>query len=291
MIMKDQATNLRILAGENRHYFPAAYGNSGQQTILVISGKGGVGKSFLSLYLAQALSNIGERVLLVDSNLQNPSLHILTNTDTAYPLNYWLGENRIVDEDAVVTLRKELDLLPNTAAFNGIHNNPEENAGFLLELLSPLASNYSYVVLDTQTALSQWNLTLLQNADMGLLVSITDPTSVIDTYTFIKASLQYLSQPNFRLIVNQVIGEETGMEAHHNLNLALRHFIDYEVELLGLIPFDMEVKRAGIEQKPLWQHTRHSEAINRIEKLAGLIKSVNTPKSQLYQNYKQEAQI
>jgi len=53
-----------------------------QKRIVVVSGKGGVGKSFFSLHLAYALKSQNEKVLLIDSNLQNPSLHILTNSDT-----------------------------------------------------------------------------------------------------------------------------------------------------------------------------------------------------------------
>ncbi len=270
MIMKDQATNLRILTGRQRSSFPGTF-NGDRQTLLVVSGKGGVGKSFFSLHLAQALAGLGERVLLVDSNLQNPNLHVLTNTDPQYPLVYWLSENRPIQKEAVVRLWNNLDLLANTPQDNPQYGRFLENSQLFMELLSPLCESYDSVVIDTQTALGEWNVSLLKEADLGVLLSISDPTSVIDTYTYIKASLPYLQQPNLKLVVNQVIGEKTGLEAHQNLNLALKNFLDFEIELLGIVPFDMEVKRAGLEQKPVWEFSRRSGALREIQKMASAL--------------------
>lgn len=284
--MKDQAANLRVLAEEKQGSSLAA--EAGRQGILVVlSGKGGVGKSFLSLHIAQALTNTGGRVLLVDSNRQSPNLHVLTNTDPAYPIDYWMKNYLTIDERALISLQENLDLLANVAHTRESGFNFPENAHYFLELFRPLAEGYNYIVMDTQTGLNQWNLNLLQTADLGLLVSIADPTSVIDTYMFIKASLPYLQRPNLQLIVNQVLGEKAGIEAHQNLNLALNHFLNYQIELLGTLPFDMDVREAGIEQKPLWEKTRRGQTIREIEKIARAIldfeKDEMTQKTTTYQ--------
>ncbi|GAB4364628.1 MAG: hypothetical protein Kow0042_03360 [Calditrichia bacterium] len=264
--MNDQATNLRLLAAYQqplRSEMGTPY-----QTIMVTGGKGGVGKSSLSLYLSYELARAGERVLLVDSNLQNPNLHILTNCDPAYPVCYWLKENAVFEESALISLGDNLDLIGNKAVDKNHQSYYQEDGLLYLELLQPLASRYDYVVLDTQTGLSRWNLTLLMNADLCLLVTVSDPTSIIDTYTVIKAALPHLNEPNFRLIVNQVIDTKVGSEAHMNLNAALNHFLNYEVELLSLIPFDLDLMKAAVEQKPLWQMVRNSRMLKQVRKVA-----------------------
>jgi flagellar biosynthesis protein FlhG len=276
--MKDQATNLRMLAGRQPVF--DFQDSPWSRMIVITSGKGGVGKSFLSLHLAYALAGMNKKVLLVDSNMLNPALHILSNTDAAQPISFWMKESLPIENSAKIPLAENLDLLANTAPQEGVFSYVQENANLFMELLAPIAASYDYLVMDTQTGLGDWNLSLLQQANMCLQLSITDPTSVIDTYTFIKAALPYLPDPNIKIVVNQVIGEKTGLEAHQNLNMALSHFLNFEVDLISMIPFDMEVKRAAMAQAPLWKISRTSEALLRIGQLADKIASIQTGENQ-----------
>lgn len=266
----DQATSLRSLAMERQNQLTLG-ASIPPRMLVVASGKGGVGKSFFSLHLAHALSASGERVLLVDGNLHNPGLHILTNTDPEFSLNYWISQAQPVEEKALIPLCENLDLVANSAPLSESAHYPGDVSDQLIELLAPLTTGYTYIIWDTQTGLTQRNLALLREADVNILLSITDPTSIIDTYTFIKAAMPYLSQPQFRLVINQFVGQKTGMEAYQNLNLALKHFLEYQIDLLGLIPFDMEVKRASLEQKPLWKFTRRSPALREIQKISSFL--------------------
>ncbi|MFZ0391266.1 MAG: P-loop NTPase [Calditrichia bacterium] len=289
MIRKDQASSLRLLTGSRQRKADSHPNHFPQQMMLVVSGKGGVGKSFFSLHLAQALSARQERVLLVDSNLMSPNLHVLTNKDPRYPLHHFLQHGRPFGKEALVPLQENLDLLGNHAA--GSSEPHIANAPYFVELLQPLATRYDYVVMDTQTGLNEWNLSLLQYADLSLLMSITDPTSVIDTYTFIKASLPYLATPRFQLVVNQVIGESSGLEAHNNLNAALSHFLNYRVDLLGMLPLDMEIKRSAVEQKPLWDVSRNSPVIRTIQEMAKTVRNLLLKKKSCYNTQYQEANV
>jgi len=270
--MKDQASNLRILMHEKNHQRQVPFLTE-QKRIVVVSGKGGVGKSFFSLHLAYALKSQNEKVLLIDSNLQNPSLHILTNSDPIYPVNHWIAEAIPIDETALIPLDKNLDLLGNNASSRPQKRYFQGNANIFLEVLTPLASRYNYIVVDTQTGLGEWNLSLMDWADVSFLLSITDPTSVIDTYTLTKAVLHYLTDTRLELVINQVIDKKSGLEAYHNLNLALQHFLDFKIELASIIPFETEIREACIEQKPLWERNKTTRAMREIKKLAQTFKS------------------
>lgn len=269
-MLSDQATSLRFLADQQRDEETGSRKNR-RQMIIVTGGKGGVGKSFVSLHLSQALASTGKKVLLVDSNMRNPSLHILTNTDPVFPLRYWMEEARSVEQSGFIEISRNLDLLPNTPPDRQRKNRFPEDANMFLELLNPLAGGYDFLILDTETGLNTWNLSLILQAELTVLVSISDPTSVIDTYTFIKASFPHLSQPHFTLVINQVIEEKSGFEAYTNLNQALNHFLEYRIELLSLIPFDLKVKRAGLAQEPLWQFSGNSKVLQSIRQMAGRI--------------------
>ena len=266
-MLKDQATNLRFLADRQRDD-GERYRRNSQQMVIVTGGKGGVGKSFVSLHLSHALAGTGKKVLLVDSNLRNPSLHILTNTDPLFPLNYWIEEAIPIERTGLIEIGQNLDFLPNIPPHRHRKNRFREDANMFLELLEPLCGEYDYLILDTETGLNTWNLSLILQAGLTVLVSISDPTSVIDTYTFIKASFPHLRKPHFALVVNQVIEEKSGFEAYTNLNQALNNFLDYRIELLSLIPFDLKVKRAGLAQQPLWQFSKNSKVLPSIQKMA-----------------------
>jgi flagellar biosynthesis protein FlhG len=267
--LTDQASNLRSLVKGSRLDLL----NRKSHIIAVTSGKGGVGKSFLALHLAHALASAAANVLIVDANLKNPALHTLTNCDPVYPIHYWLTENLAVNEKALIHLNQNIDLLGNNNTFDFKNSFLQENGHIFLELLKPLALKYVYIILDLETGLNQWNLSLLSEADLCLLVTITDPTSVIDTYMMLKATHSYFSSSKYGLIVNQILKQENGVEAHKNLNLALNHFLNFQIELLSLIPFEMDVRKSVREQKTLWEINPNSKVIRFIRDLASLIPS------------------
>lgn len=274
--MTDQAANLRILAEGHKKDLESV--EKKYRTIVVVSGKGGVGKSFLSLNLAFALGDLGAGVLLVDANLQNPGLHILTNTDPVYPINYWVAESVTVEQSAIISLNQNVDFLGNSLTIRNHKRYLQENANIFMELLMPLASQYDYLILDQQTGLGQWNLSLLIQADLCLMVTITDPTSVIDTYTMLKATTPYFPVSKYRLVINQNLKEEEGRTAHNNLNLALNHFLNQKIDLLEMIPFDPQVRYSFDRQKALWEVGRRSDALKKIQNIAKSIRSHFTEK-------------
>lgn len=239
--------------------------------ILVMSGVVGVGKSFISLNLAYALARLKENVLLVDLDFQNPTLHLNTNQIPDFPINYWIKNNRIIEDKAVIPIYHNLDLLANVVDEFGDQNPAIPEVDQFFRLLGPLTKGYGFVVFDTHTGINELNLDLLQASDCVIFVSSTDPTSIIDTYTIIKASYPYLSRSDIQLILNQVFEKNASNEAHHNLNYALNNFLDCEINLLGAIPLDDSVKCAKIERKPHWFISDNSKALKEIQKIAEIL--------------------
>ncbi len=270
LIMKDQNQFiLRSPAGDYTN-LPRSKKNCNIK-ILVMSGVVGVGKSFISLNLAFALARLNENVLLVDLDLQNPTLHLNTNQIPDFPINYWIKNNRIIENKAVIPIYHNLDLLANVVDEFGDQNLASPGVEQLFRLLGPLIKEYGFVVFDTHTGINELNLDLLQASDCVIFVSSTDPISIIDTYTIIKASYPYLSRSDIQLILNQVFEKNASDEAHHNLNYALNNFLDCDINLLGAIPLDDSVKCAKIEKKPHWFISDNSRVLKEIQKIAEII--------------------
>lgn len=270
LIMKDQKhTILQERSGKRSNSLGSL--QMYRQRIMIMSGISGVGKSFVSLCSAHALASFKVRVLLVDLDFQNPTLHLYTRQNPEYPIDYWLKKNKCIENYAILSICENLDLLANVTTEFGTTKHQIEGTKEFPDLMTPLLENYQFIVFDTHTGLSDLNLALMDNTDLILLVSSIDPGSIIDTYTFIKTSQPFLSKADLQLIINQIADENFGYEAHRNLNFALKQFLNYEINLLGLIPADDLVRTSLVERKPLWSLSMTSPAFKAVQEFAGLL--------------------
>ncbi len=274
LIMKDQKQTILQKRTEKRSNSLGSV-QTYRQRLMVMSGISGVGKSFVSLYAAHALASFKFRVLLVDLDFQNPTLHLYTKQTPEFPIDYWLKKNKCIENYAILSICENLDLLANVTTEFGTAKHQIEGTKELPGLMTPLLENYQFIVFDTHTGLSDLNLALMEKADRILLVSSIDPASIIDTYTFIKTSQPFLSKADLQLIINQIVDENFGYEAYQNLNFALKQFLNYEINLLGVIPADDLVRTSLIERKPLWSLSKTSPAFNAVQEFAGLLYNRN----------------
>jgi flagellar biosynthesis protein FlhG len=238
--------------------------NNLMQKILVLSGKKEVGKSFLSRNLAEALSDYDNKVLLVNCDFGN-------STKFSPELSQEVSIEEIVSSSAeqeITQLAKNLNYLPN------FQNRPKQ----ILNKNSNHNIKYDYVFFDTHTGLSSFNLSLLQNSDLGLLVSTTDPSSIHDIYILVKALQPYLNNVNLCLIINQITEDKKYEKLYEDLRIALNQFLGYELGLIGIIPFDQEVTQKTLNTEGL--AIKHfSPAIIHIRKIANLLTMVNLSRS------------
>lgn len=263
LIMKDQ----RKLKARQAKGQPGTLQNMEKaisQKILVMSASLGIGKSFISLHLAQSLAEMGKKVLLVDLNLRRPVLHHYTPDRLDYPIRYWLEKGEVISRKALIPVYRNLDLLGNCFGDGKKPKREQQNVDLFLDLFRPVSLGYDYIVFDTQTGLNELNLSLLQDSDRILVVSSTDPVSIIDTYTLIKASHPFLMDSVIQLIINLAVDATGSEEAHQSLNYALQSFLNYEISLLGVIPVDDRVRISATHRKPLWQFSTYSQAMQEV---------------------------
>jgi flagellar biosynthesis protein FlhG len=263
LIMKDQR-KLKATEAKGQSQMFQKMDNVISQKILVMSATLGIGKSFVSLHLAHSLAELGKKVLLVDLNLRRPVLHLYASDRLHYPIKYWLEKGEVISRKALIPVYQNLDLLGNCFGDGQKPKREQKNVDQFLDLYRPVTVGYDYIILDTQTGLSELNLSLLQDSDRILVVSSTDPVSIIDTYTLIKASHPYLQDSVIQLIINLAVDAAASEEAHKSLNYALQSFLNYEINLFGVIPVDDKVRISTVHRKPLWQFSTYSQAMQEI---------------------------
>jgi len=262
----EQALELQELAQKYRDE-PSADHAVKRRKIALVSGKGGVGKSVLAMLIADSLASEGRRALLVDANCYSPSLHVLANQNPTLTMEKLLSHSRQPSAINFPSIAPGVDFLSNRK-IDTQHEMPSgANAAFFLEVIAPYTAAYDFIIFDTHTGIDEWNAGIMAGSHDIILVSQTDPASIIDAYTFLKAAYPHVAMQKFRLLLNQTLSHVSGTEAHEKLNLALQHFLDIQIPLSGMIPFDYSLKTAVDNQAPFWQKPHKGAAASTVQQM------------------------
>ena len=242
--------------------------------VAVASGKGGVGKTWLSITLAHALSLARRRVLLFDGDLG------LANVDIQ------LGLQPEADLGGVIAGRYPLaraicryepggfDVIAGRSGSGGLANLPPERLTALVRDLDEIAGGYDKVILDLGAGIERTVRYLADHADTCLVVATDEPTALTDAYAFIKLSLKRTAAADLRIVVNLATNETEGRRTYATLRKACQSFLKAAPGLAGLVPRDSRVKEAIRSQTPLFTRHPAAPAARAIESLAqGLLKA------------------
>jgi len=264
-MMFDQAAKLRTLA--QRHKEEETL--QSQPTIITVtSGKGGVGKSTISLNLSLALASAGKKVLLVDvdSNLANVDV-LLGMTPTYRLSNVIRGEKTI--EEVAIPVWKGMKVVPGSSGdirFPLIDSDVQLK---FLEDLRALENLYDFILLDTGAGLNAEVVTSVLNTDETLVVTTPEPTAVMDAYAVIKTvCLEASGNLNLRLIVNAAWSPLDAEETGRKLQMVVNHFLKTQIHYLGFVPYDKNVHHAVVEQQPVVLRFPKSASALSLQKIA-----------------------
>jgi flagellar biosynthesis protein FlhG len=240
----DQAAALRRLA-ELAPRQPQS-GTQGAEVFIVGSGKGGVGKSVLSVLFATALVRNGRRVLLVDGCQNQGNLHILLGVRPAGRLADLLtGDAEL--QQLPVAVSPGLWLLPADSGAESLYALSRVDQARLHHQLSSLYDGFDAVVVDGGPGIDNVVRVASMSATRLVVVTVPEPTALSDAYALIKiVSLQIPALP-IAVLVNRTRSGEEGLAAFERLSLAASRFLGRELGYLGVLPED-DALRAGIRR-------------------------------------------
>jgi len=265
-IMKDQLMNRKFKGLKYPLYHPPVFRKQTQK-IIVMSGKNNVGKSLFCRLFSWILSLKNEHILLVDCDFQNSKLDEFFHS---------ISDSRLLSTDEnILRISSNLDFLSCKELQTALTEDPLLS---LSEYIESISTGYDFVIIDTQTGLSDLNLELLIFADTGILISTPDPSALLDTYMLIRSSLSHINAPDFRLVMNQILSNSEVIELYDNLNTALANFLNFEIGLIGKIPFDTSVDFSSAK---LTSEFEDSTAIREVEKIVNLVQMVKSKISQV----------
>lgn len=237
------------------------------RVITVASGKGGVGKTQVSVNLAAALSRHGQRVLLIDGDLGLANVNVLLGLSPDHNAGHLLDGSQPFHR-VVSSYRGLFDLLPAGSALAHLAELDMSNQVRLMERLELYKRPYDIVIMDACAGIGGNVRLTLSMADETLVVMNPETTSLTDAYALVKVAAKAGCNGPFNVVVNQVRVAEQAREMYACLEAASRSFLGVEVGYAGYIYRDRSVERATREQVPVVESFPDSPASKCVDALA-----------------------
>jgi len=237
------------------------------RVIAVTGGKGGVGKTSVSVNLATGLAAAGRRVVLLDGDLGLANVDVLLGLSPRYTLAHVLSGERTLDE-ILVDAKQGFKIVP--AASGAADLAALDGAGHLglVQAFSGLATRVDALIIDTAAGIAPGVLQFSQAAQHVLVVVTDEPASLTDAYALIKVLSRDYGVGRFRVVANMARGAAEGETLFKKLEKVTGRFLDVLLEYAGCVPDDEHVKRAIRVQRPVLDAYPGSPAGRAFKKLA-----------------------
>ncbi len=223
---------------------------SGTKYIAIASGKGGVGKTILSISIGKCLSDSGKRVLIIDADFGLSNVHLMLGITPKKNLSHFFyGEASF--EDTVVQVSDRFSFISSGSGIYELAKLSKDQVLNLVRRLQELAEdNYDYVIFDTPPGIHDDTIAVVSSADFPLIITTPEPTAVADAYALIKIVNKEGQVDTFFLVVNKVESDKEGQKVYESIRLLSERYVSAQIKHVGNIRYRKMLIRKIIEQEP-----------------------------------------
>ena len=256
----DQAQKLRELVGTKQDV----------RVVSVSSGKGGVGKSTISVNLAVALSRLGVRTLVVDADFGLANVDVMLGVTSRYNFSHFLqGEKEL--HEIIQQGHEGVRFISGGSGVSDLLDMDNAQLESLLSGLSTLDAPIDFIILDTGAGINENILRTIFTSSETIVVTTTEPTAILDAYALVKTVTKRSSTHTIHVLLNKC---ENVKEARRIMD----GFIDFvarhlgkKVNPLGIVMFDHSVPQSIKRQVPITVGSPNSETSKEITQIARAI--------------------
>lgn len=222
------------------------------QVVAVTGGKGGVGKTNVSINLSMALAELGRRVALMDADLGLANIDVLLGLTAKQNLNNVLrGECSLMD--IMLDGPGGIKIIPASSGTQNMASlSPQEHAG-LIHAFSDIGNDIDVLMIDTAAGISDTVVSFVRAAQEVLMVVCDEPSSITDAYALIKLLNREYGMTRFRVLANMTRTTQEGQKMFTKLTNVTDRFLDVTLQFVGSIPFEESVRKAVQKQKPVYE--------------------------------------
>jgi flagellar biosynthesis protein FlhG len=218
------------------------------QVIAVTSGKGGVGKTNVSVNLSVALALDGKQVMLLDGDLGLANVDVLLGLQPTHNLSHVI-EGTCTLEDTILSGPAGVMVIPASSGKRRMAElTPAENAG-LVQAFSELKRPLDVLIVDTAAGIADSVITFSQASQEVVVVVTNDPSSLTDAYALIKVLNRDHGVKRVHVLANMVASGNEARELFDNLRRVAERFLDVTLDFMGMVPADDWLRRAVRRQR------------------------------------------
>lgn len=229
------------------------------RVIAVTSGKGGVGKTSLTVNMASSFIKKGKRVLVIDADLGLSNVEILLGITPSYTLRDLIKNNREVN-DIIINGPYKIDFISGGNGFLDLAELSEIEIDELSTKFKKLDDIYDIIIIDTGAGISKNVISFLMIADEILTVATPEPTAMTDAYSIMKILNDKKKDADIGLVINRVRNLDEFRHASNILTTTAKKFLNKEVKNMGYVLEDNSVRDTLFKKVPFVVYYPDSKA-------------------------------
>ncbi len=248
----------------------------GFRTIAVTSGKGGVGKTTVSINLAIALSRAGRRVLLCDADMGLGNVHVFAGISPRGTLMDLL-EGKAAAEQILSPGPDGMQVLCNASGSSRLAEIDPRALERLLRELERIGKSFDILLIDTGAGISPHVTQFLAAADDIVIVTTPNIASTLDAYGVIKVSREARMRGRLHVVVNQAEDEKQSQAVYEKISGCAERFLGGRPSNLGWLARDPAVEEANQARTPLLSSRPEHPNARKLQQMAGALSAAGAP--------------
>ena len=237
------------------------------KVIAVTGGKGGVGKTNISVNLGVAFAEMRRRTVLLDADLGLANVDLLLGLQPQFTLSDVLSGARSL-EQVMLHGPGGLKVIPASSGVQQMAGlSAAEHAG-IIHAFSDLADQMDVLLIDTAAGISDSVVSFVRAAQEAVIVVCDEPSSITDAYALMKVLNKDHGVVRFRVIANMVRSVAEGQKLFTKLNAVCERFLDASIQYIGGVPFDENLRKAVQARKPVLEYAPRTKASQAVRAIA-----------------------
>ena len=237
------------------------------KVIAIASGKGGVGKTNVTVNIGVALATQGKKVVLLDADLGLANIDVMLGLHPQFNLLHVLEGDKSLKE-IMVDGPSGLQIIPAASGVKKMAElSPAEHAG-MIQAFSELDEHIDILLIDSAAGIADSVVSFTKAAQEVIVVVCDEPASITDAYALIKLLSREHGVERFHIIANMGRSIQEGRELFDKISLVCDRFLDVTLNFMGIVPFDEDLRRAVKKQRSVVEFLPRSKSATAFQHLA-----------------------